>query len=323
MDLISIPGNAIPSGSNVTALKTRDGIVLRAAFWSAMRQTPVGTVCLMPGRSEFIEKYFEVVEDLRRRGLSVTAFDWRGQGGSQRLLSDPRKGHVRRFDDYAQDLRTVIDDMETRQCPKPYFALAHSMGGAALLIALARGETRFARGFLCAPLVAIHPSKAPRGASALAEALCLAGMGTAYVPGGGATSVMTKPFEGNFLSSDLQRYQRTGDIITAAPQYAIGDPTIGWVRAAYRAFAEFERIDFGFRIETPLLFVLAGGDTLVSTSAAAALGDRVKGAASITIPYARHEILMEQDQYREQLMAAFDAFIPGERPQAEVAKLSR
>lgn len=320
MELISIPGNAVPSGGSVAALKTRDGIMVRAAFWSAMRQSPVGTVCLLPGRSEFIEKYFEVVEDLRRRGFSVAVFDWRGQGGSQRLLSDPRKGHIRRFDDYAQDLRTVVDEMSARGCPKPYFALAHSMGGTALLIALARGETRFARGFLCAPLVAIHPSKTPRGASALAEILCLGGFATAYVPGGGATSVMTKPFEGNFLSSDPQRYQRTGDIISAAPQYAIGDPTVGWVRAAYRAIAEFDRMDFGFRIETPLLFVLAGGDTLVSTSASAALADRVKGAASITIPYARHEIMMEQDQYRDQLMAAFDAFIPGERPEAVQAE---
>ena len=44
----------------------------------------VGTVCLFQGRAECIERYFEVVNDLRRRGFAVATIDWRGQGGSDR-----------------------------------------------------------------------------------------------------------------------------------------------------------------------------------------------------------------------------------------------
>ena len=45
-----------------------------------------GTVCVFPGRAEFIEKYFEVVRDLRARGFAVATIDWRGQGLSDRAL---------------------------------------------------------------------------------------------------------------------------------------------------------------------------------------------------------------------------------------------
>ena len=58
---------------------------------------PRGTVAILGGRGEFIEKYFEVAEDLLSRGLAVATMDWRGQGGSERPLRNARKGHVDDF----------------------------------------------------------------------------------------------------------------------------------------------------------------------------------------------------------------------------------
>ena len=94
----------------------------------------------------------------------------------------------------------------------------------------------------------------------------------------------------------------------------IGDPTISWLRAAYRAMAAMRELEFGFDFMTPLLFVLAGADTLVSSPAANALAERTRGAAAVHILDSRHEILMERDALRDQFWAAFDAFLPGERP---------
>ncbi len=77
-------------------IKTPDGAELRFARW----QPPAGrkgTVCVFGGRGECIEKYFEVVRELRERGFAVATIDWRGQGHSSRQLRDPRKGYVRRF----------------------------------------------------------------------------------------------------------------------------------------------------------------------------------------------------------------------------------
>ena len=96
MKLVSIPANPVPEGAALAMLKTPDGVTLRAARWPPPPGRK-GTVCLFQGRTEFIEKYFEMVRDLRARGFAVATLDWRGQGLSERALRDPFKGHVDSF----------------------------------------------------------------------------------------------------------------------------------------------------------------------------------------------------------------------------------
>src|SRR3954462_12570212 len=133
MNLISIPDNPVPEGAVAGTLKTPDGVDLRFARFVPPPGRK-GTVCLLQGRADFIEKYFETIADLRRRGFAVAAFDWRGQGGSGRQVGDPRKGHVSTFDAYRRDLEAVWDQVLEPLMPKPYFGLAHSMGGAIALM---------------------------------------------------------------------------------------------------------------------------------------------------------------------------------------------
>src|SRR5438105_6829046 len=132
MTLVSIPANPVPEGVVTGTLKTPDGVMLRFARW-APPPGRKGTVCLFPGRAEFIEKYFETVRDLRARGFAVAMLDWRGQGLSERALSDPLRGYVRSFDDYGVDLATFIHEVVLPDCPPPVFALAHSMVASILL----------------------------------------------------------------------------------------------------------------------------------------------------------------------------------------------
>src|ERR1700716_4656632 len=110
MRLISIPANPVPEGAATAMLQTPDGVRLRYARW-APPPGRKGTVCVFQGRAEFIEKYFEVVRDLRARGFAVAALDWRGQGLSERRLRDSRKGHVRSFAEYDIDLETFVHEI--------------------------------------------------------------------------------------------------------------------------------------------------------------------------------------------------------------------
>ena len=150
MELVALAKNPVPSGATTGTFKGHDRLNLRFARWEPTRGPRRGTVCLFQGRGEFIEKYFEVVADLRRRGFAVATMDWRGQGGSSRLLSNPRKGHVRSFADFDQDLADFMKEVVLPDCPPPYIAMAHSMGGHILLrnathaelVVLAHGAVR-------------------------------------------------------------------------------------------------------------------------------------------------------------------------------------
>src|SRR5579859_3255075 len=99
MKLVSIPANPVPDNAVAGSIKTPDGVSLRFARF-APPPGRKGTVVLLQGRAEFIEKYFETVRDLRARGFAVATLDWRGQGLSDRALRNPRKGYVRDFSRY-------------------------------------------------------------------------------------------------------------------------------------------------------------------------------------------------------------------------------
>src|SRR5712672_2544164 len=190
MRLISIPANPVPEQAATGMLKTPDGVHLRYARW-APPPGRKGTVCVFQGRAEFIEKYFEVVRDLRARGFAVATFDWRGQGLSQRPLYDRNKGHIESFAEYATDLETFMREIVLPDCPPPLFALAHSMGAAVLIQAAAKGHRWFDRMVLTAPMIRLVNRRLLGLAPGLARILRLSGRGTSYVPGGGATVLAT------------------------------------------------------------------------------------------------------------------------------------
>jgi lysophospholipase len=290
---------------------TADGRALRVARWDPTGYRSQGTVCLMQGRAEFIEKYFETVGELRQRGFTVVAFDWRGQGWSERDLENPRKGHIDDFALYFRDIEAVMTEVIAKDCPQPVFALAHSMGAAVTFHALNERIVRFERFVALAPMVRIAFVKAPRLTWLVMEALDGLGFGASFIPGGGATSIATKPFPGNRLSTDPVRYARNATIATSAPHLAIGDPTVGWIDAAFRCMAAFQDPRFATAITTPSLVIAAGDDPVISTPFVERFAARLKAGSAIVIPGARHEILMEQDHIRTAFWAAFDAFIPG------------
>ena len=159
MELVSLARNPIPSGAVVGQFKGYDGAPLRFARWEATRSPRRGTIVLFEGRGEFIEKYFEVIADLRRRGFAVAIHDWRGQGGSHRLLANRNKGHIRDFSQYDRDITRFMKEVVLPDCPPPYIALAHSMGGNILLRNSVVPGSWFERMVLCAPMLDLSRDK--------------------------------------------------------------------------------------------------------------------------------------------------------------------
>ena len=310
MTLVSIPANPVPENVVTGTIKTPDGAELRFARWAPPANRK-GTVCVFTGRSEQIEKYFETVRDLRDRGFAVAMIDWRGQGHSSRRLRDPRKGYVRDFADFEIDVETFVQQVVLPDCPPPYFALAHSMGGAVMLRVAHAGKRWFDRMVLSAPMIDLPGRATSFAAVALLRTLRLTGQGGRYIPGGSDTLTGSESFINNPFTSDPVRFARNAAILEEDPTLGLGSPTVAWADTAVRTMRGFRAANYPLQIRQPILMLAASSDTIVSTAAIEEFAYHLRAGSHLVIAGSRHEILQEQDRYRSQFWAAFDAFVPG------------
>jgi len=307
MKLVSIPDYPIPDSANVGSIRASDGVELRFARWPGSIAAR-GTVVLLQGRAEFVEKYFEVVGELINRGFGVVTFDWRGQGLSDRLLPDKRKGYIEDFAQYDLDFHSIFEQVVQSGCRPPYFGLAHSTGAAMLLRAVARRSVPIDSLILTSPMIGL-PFLSESGLARIAlRSLVSAGLGTKYVPGGHADIMDLRPFAGNKRTSDPGRYERCARLVAAQPDLGLGSPTIGWTAAAAEATHEFADPDFPKRIVARSLVIAPGRDQIVSPAASRAFTERSNSIKYVAVANAKHELLMERDEFRSQFWAAFDSF---------------
>lgn len=280
--------------------RTRDGVRLRVALWRPAGRAR-GSVLLFPGRTEHVEKHAGTACALMQAGFAVIAVDWRGQGLSDRLASPPQMGHVRRFGDYQRDVAVLTGAAKEAALPRPWHLLAHSMGGTIGLRALHRG-LRVGSAAFSAPMwgIVIPPEKlAP--AWIFSTAARMLGLGCRFAPGEGPESyAATAPFEGNLLTSDRARYLESQRMLRAQPEIALGGVSLGWLGAALwetRALA---------RLQAPALPALAfvGGDENIVRPEV--IRDRMAHwtrGELVGFPGARHELLMETDAVRDEVIA--------------------
>lgn len=307
--LFQTPANPLPANAHAAMLTMPDGVKIRYARFAAQGRPLRGTMVIIPGRNECIEKYFETITDLSRLGLGTAIFDLRGQGGSQRLIRDRRRGYINDFMDYVGDMDPFIEQVLLPDCRGPFFLLGHSTGALVALLSTPVFLNRIQRMVLLAPLLV--PGGLPvslRTARRAVQFLHAIGLGTIYVARQRSEAV---PFAGNVLTSDPDRYMRNLDIYRHRPELALGPPTASWVRAAMIAADTVRAPEFMASMRIPTLIVAAGADKVVETRAIENYAQRLRAGSLITIDGARHELLQEADIYREQLLAAIDAFTPG------------
>jgi lysophospholipase len=290
------------------------GARLRAAQFPADNAVqPRGVCVLLNGQTEFIEKYFEVIDELRGRGFAVVTLDWRGQGGSGRLVPEtPLAAHIHDFEDYDADLGALMDQLVTPMLTgsqRP-IALAHSMGGHILLRYLHRNPHRFAAAAFSAPMLMFSTRGAPRWPLHLVTGWKIAsGHAKDIVWGMSKRDPLTLTFEQQIVTSDPVRFQRTKDFLAVHPALRLGAPTWGWVAAALRSIRHLAQRSFAARIPTPVLICGAGQDLVCITADTARFAAAMPHCRYLEIAGTRHEILMERDVFRTQFWTEFDQFI--------------
>jgi lysophospholipase len=307
--LTPLPGNGLPRGLVSAMVKTKDGRKLRAAY--AIPASPRGTVVLLGGRGDFIERWFETIGDFIRRGFAVATFDFRGQGGSQRAYDDRYRDGIRHFSEYDDDFASFMTQVVLPDCPPPFYAVGHSTGGLVLLRALER-RTWFEKAVLSAPLLGIDSGFWPMP---LVRVLCWLvpkiGLGRLFLPGQSKRPLTPQNFPGNYLTSDQRRFFQSTYTLTEKPDLGVGGPTFSWLNAALNSFRQLDARRAAATFCAPILIVAAGRDRVVDNEATRRFCNAAPGVSLAVIPEARHEILFERDSIREQFFAAFEAFTAG------------
>ena len=288
-----------PPGGRARWLTARDSTRLRMAWWPG---TGAGCVMIFPGRTEVIEKYGRVIADLVAAGYSVSAIDWRGQGLSDRLTSDPLLGYISDFSDFQADLQTWHEALQALDpdAARP-FVLAHSMGGCIALRALCNGLPARAVSF-SAPMWGLRAGRFMRlGMAGLARAARITGRDAVPVPGAGIEfRLWENPFDNNDLTTDPDTYAWMQSQVNAHPELRLGAPSLRWLGAALAETAALARLP------APQVPAYCGLGTREKIVSALAIESRMQGWPGGRLEMfdgAEHELLMEAPAIRSRFMA--------------------
>ncbi len=301
-------GNPAPDNCTLGFFTGHKGVRLRYGIFRSRHSVAKGTVVLLHGRNECIEKYLETIRALNEHGLWVATYDHRGQGDSGRLTSNPRRGHVRRFRDYEKDLQLFLSDIVLPDCRLPFYLIGHSTGALVALSAAPLLASRIERMVLASPFLGLSGQALPPGVVRLITRIgCLAGLGGAALTG----DTPPPPFEDNVVTSDPLRYARNLALLADFPELALGPPTCRWLHEAFLAIDRVTRPDHLTRITIPTLVLAPTMDQLVPFDCQERLARQFRACQLVPVAGARHEIFQERDIFRAQAIGAITAFIPG------------
>jgi len=254
-------------------------------------------VLLLPGRTECVEKYGRAAGELVARGFSVITIDWRGQGLADRALPDRMTGHVEDFAEYQQDLDAMLAEADRAGLPKPWYMIAHSMGGCIGLRALMRGLPIRAAVF-SAPMWGIAMAAWLRPVASVVSALSgPLGFAHRYAPTTGAEAyLLQQPFEGNVLTTDREMWDYMRRQVAEVPELALAGPSIGWLRAALGECAALAALPAP---KVPTICALGTAEKVVDVPPIhLRMAGWAKGQLDL-YPGAEHEIMMEGPAARE------------------------
>lgn len=322
--LMGVPGAACPPGGQGDWFRGAGGLRLRAGFWTPstlQAKTPRGTVVLSPGRTEPIEKYFELIGNFLARGFCVLAHDWRGQGLSARLLPNRLRGHARAVEEFLDDYARLLDAYEAR-APEPWIMVGHSMGGCLNLLTLETGESRFGGAVLSSPMLRIKTGKRSMWTVKLAVRWALRhGKGGDYVLDD-PDDPFDHTFDNDALTSDRVRYELWRQQLYACPHLAIGGPTWGWLAFALDAGERALKPRALKSVKIPVCVVQAAEDDKVWKQTNRWAARRMGRGRYVEVPAAKHEVIMEVDELRGVFLHEFDALADYVAPGPEDAPAS-
>ena len=282
---------------------TKDKVRIRVGLWNA--KTPIGTVFICPGYSEYIEKYGKTAKLFSKHGYSSVSLDWRGHGLADRLTPNPLLGHIETFSDYLKDFDAIIEWAQNFNLPKPWFVLGHSMGGAILLRNLHENKHFNAVAFSC-PMWGIKLSPALRVFAHLYGNLArILKIDENFAPTRSEKGYLDGSFDKNALTKDQDMWRYLLGQVTKYPSLKLGGPSVRWVNSALKETFQLSKLPSP---KIPCITFLAEDERLVDS---ARIYDRMKIWPNGILHFmhsARHEILMEDIATQEYVIQKIVSF---------------
>ena len=303
---------ALPTDATMSMFALPDGWPMRVFYRPA--QGSRGSILWLGGRGDIIEKYLECVEEWHRAGWHVSAFDWRGQGGSGRLLADASVGHMPDFTTWIDDLAVFWADW-TARTPGPHIIMGHSMGGHLVLRALLQKRITPDATVLSAPMLGFASGPLPQSVSG-----GLAALVARFVPEKKAWKQGEKPGAVDarrqfYLTHDPDRYADEVFWKTQNPSLALGPASWAWVAAAYRSNALIDAPGALENLKANVVVIGTEGDMLVDPVAIHRAAGRIGNAELLMFDKGvAHEVLREVDGVRDAGMARIADFLDRKAP---------
>ena len=271
-----------------------------------------GTIILQSGRTEFIEKYYEVIEGFISRGYCVAAMDWRGQGLSDRTCKNIRLGHIDSFEEYDKDLIKTLE-VYNKICPKPWIGFGHSMGGCLMASNFVENQEIYKALILCAPMLSIQSRSSLRILVSVLGSVSSIGFKDFAINKPNwdhEQGWLEEEFNDNFLTSDQYRFNRVYRLISKEHALGVKGLSLGWIYEAIKRTNLFKDKKWGTLVEKPSLLLNATRDRLVSPSGNDQILSKFRNSHVENID-SRHEIFMESDPIRNKAWEKVDEFLGG------------
>jgi len=248
---------------------------------------------ILPGFTEFCEKYAHVAQKMVNLGHDCLIIDWPGQGRSGHLGSQPLMVHCERFSGHIDALDQLLVAAGWRQ--KPFHFLAHSMGGHLALLSSQRFAKQLQTIALSAPMILPRP-RPIWAIRLLGLVLGACGFNRHYTPLTTIPSVesLQQFDERNLLTTDEAGYLWQTYWFFEMPELRRYGASVGWVREAYRSAAyAVANPAFLKDTKTPVLIMMAEKEQVVSNSKMSYAASHLPNADLIEIKGAKHELFNE------------------------------
>ena len=277
-----------------------DNTSLDISYSESIQHNHKGIVVILPGLSEFTEKYIETTHDLNNKGYSVYIIDWLYQGRSARLESNPHKRHSKGFDVDVKNLYYFITKIIKPDAP--LFFLGHSMGAHIGLRFLTQFSHLIKAASFSAPMLGIRDLRHWQPLAKMITSL-FQNWTTLYVPGGHDWKASSRKSDGtDIFSSDPIRDQLHNAWSLSDKALQIGSPTMTWLYQAICSMEYLQQPEVLKSISIPCYIASAQEEEIVDNQSIAHAVKHLPNVEHETLPNAKHEILMETNDIRDHFL---------------------